>query len=99
MKDFEIEKMIFRKSPGSISTVLDGETVILDVDSGIYSGLNEVGTVVWDMLKNQVTFATLHDTILSEFEVTAEEFSEHLQSFLKELSDNKLIEVGSEANT
>lgn len=99
MKDFEVEKKLFRKLPGSISTVLDGETVILDVESGIYSGLNEVGTVVWNMLENQVTFATLHDTILSEFDVTAEECFEHLQSFLKELSDNKLIEVRGEASS
>ena len=89
----EMDQLLYKRSPGSVSTVLDGETVILDVESGVYSGLNEVGTVVWTMLEKQATFAAMRDAILNEFEVSPEECSQNLYSFLKELVDNKLIEV------
>lgn len=95
----ELEQSLFKRAAGSISTVLDGETVILDVESGIYSGLNEVGTVVWDLLENQVSIADLREAILRDFDVSPEECSENLLSFLQELADNKLIEVRSGANT
>jgi hypothetical protein len=57
-----------------------------------------VGTVVWNLLENRVTFADMRDRILAEFEVTTEECSENLLSFLKKLVHNKLIEVGVETN-
>ncbi len=99
MDTAEINKLLFRRSPESISTVLEGETVILDVESGVYSGLNEVGTVVWDLLENQVTFVEMRESIFAEFDVTREECSENLLSFLKELEHNKLMEVKVETNT
>ena len=99
MSNIEIENMIFKRSPSSVSTVLDGETVILDVESGVYSGLNEVGTVVWELLENHVTIAGLREAILNDFDVTPEECSGNLISFLQELADNKLIEVMGEADT
>jgi hypothetical protein len=98
MDNVEIDKLIFWRSLDSISTELKGETVILDVKTGVYSGLNEVGTVVWCLLENHVTFADIREKILADFEVTSEVCSDNLLSFLKELVDNKLIEVGLEAN-
>ncbi|MBU1565216.1 MAG: PqqD family peptide modification chaperone [Proteobacteria bacterium] len=99
MIDTKIDTLIFRRSPASISTILEGETVILDIESGVYSGLNEVGTSVWNLLENQVTFAEIRETILAEFDVALEECSENLVSFLKELEQNKLIEVRVGTNT
>lgn len=93
MNDAAIDKLIFQRTPDSISTVLEDETVILDIESGVYSGLNEVGTSVWNLLENQVTFAEMREAIVAEFDVTAEECCKNLLSFLKELEQNKLIEV------
>jgi hypothetical protein len=98
MVDIGIKNKSFKRSAGCVSTILDGETVILDVVSGIYSGLNEVGTVVWELLENQVTIAELREAILGSFDVSSEECSEHLLFFLQELADNKLIEVTGETS-
>lgn len=89
----EIDTLVFLRSPDSISTVLDGETVILDIRSDAYSSLNEVGTAVWNLLENQITFADIREILLAEFDVTTEECCENLISFLKELTDKKLIAV------
>jgi hypothetical protein len=99
MDDSEIDKLIFWRSLDSMSTVLEGETVILDIESGVYSGLNEVGTSVWNLLENRVTFADMREAILAEFDVPAEECSNNLLSFLKKLAQNKLIEVMVDTNS
>lgn len=95
----EVDNLLFKRSAASVSTVLDGETVILDVETGVYSGLNEVGTVLWDLLEGQTYFAGMCNAILADFNVTSDECSENILSFLKELQENKLIEVSVEANT
>ena len=37
---------LIRRAKDAISTELDGETVILNIDTGIYSGLDQVGTTI-----------------------------------------------------
>ena len=79
----EIDKLVFWRSPDSISTVLDGETVILNIVSGGYSGLNEVGTAVWNLLENHVTLADMREILLAEFDVTHERVFQTSSIFFK----------------
>lgn len=94
-----IDTLVFKRSSASVSTVLDDETVILNVETGEYSGLNEVGTVLWGTLEHEVTLKDMCDAVVANFSITLEGCSEDVQSFLKELAINKLIEVSVEANT
>lgn len=95
----QIDKLVFKRSSGCVSTVLDGETVILAIESGLYSGLNEVGTVLWDAMEDFVTFATMREAVVAGFDIAQDRCSEDVFSFLKELAENKLIEVSVGKNT
>jgi hypothetical protein len=94
----DIDKVVFTKLANSISTELDGETVILNTQTNAYSSLNEVGTVVWKLLGNEVTIADLGERISAEFDVGLEKCTEDLVPLLKELVLQKLIEVTSLTN-
>lgn len=98
LNEAEIEKLQFIRSADSISTAIEGETVILGVKSGKYSGLNEVGSVVWNLLEKQVSFADVREAVLAQFHVTSEECSRDLITFLNNLAEHKLIEVRIETN-
>jgi hypothetical protein len=79
------------RSQDGISTELDGETVILNIASGIYSGLDNIGTFIWNFLKEPATIATLRDAILERYDVTEKQCVDDLLVFLKDLADNGLI--------
>jgi hypothetical protein len=74
-----------------ISTELDGETVILDTVSGIYSGLDPIGTYIWNLLEQPATVSTLRDAILERYDVTEEQCVADLLCFLKELAAKGMI--------
>ncbi len=84
-------ELVLSRAKDSISTELDGETVILDIASGIYSGLDSMGTFIWDQLEHPVSVATLRDAILEKYDVTEEKCVADLLVFLKDLADNALI--------
>lgn len=88
-----IVDVVFNRTQESISTEIEGETVILNMESGKYCGLNEVGTAIWQHLEHQTTFAELKSKILEEFDVSEEQCAEHLLGFLNELAANKLIKT------
>ncbi len=84
---------------GQMSTELAGEEVILNLETGTYYGLNEVGARIWTLLKEPCRVAEIRDTILAEYEVDRERCEADLFALLTRLADAHLIEVrhGSDA--
>jgi hypothetical protein len=79
------------RTKGSISTELEDETVILDVSSGIYSGLDPVGTFIWNQLERPISVAALRQEIIKRYNINEEQCTVDLLNFLQDLSDNGLI--------
>jgi hypothetical protein len=82
----------------SISSHLDSEAVILDLDQGIYFGLNEVGARVWELIQEPRSLAEIRDVLREEYEVEAEECERDLQRIVAELAARGLAEVRGPAS-
>jgi Coenzyme PQQ synthesis protein D (PqqD) len=76
-----------------LSCQVDAETVLLHVDKGLYFGLNEVGTLIWQQVQQPRKVQEIRDAILREYEVSPEECERDLFKLLGELLEKGLIEV------
>ena len=72
---------------------MGGEAVILNIDSGVYYGLNPVGARVWELIQRPMTVEDLLRKLLEIYEVSAERCESELFSLLQDLATNHLIEV------
>jgi len=90
---------VFCREKEKLSTELDGETIILDMESGNYNQLNQVGSTIWNMLAQPVTFEAILEGVLSKYDTTEEQCKEEILSFLKDLADNNLIKIYNEIAT
>ena len=79
------------------SEELDGETVILNSKLGVYYGLNQVGTTIWNQLQQPRKVNEIRDAILVKYKVESEQCDGDLFALLKELEAEGLIEVCDEA--
>jgi len=93
LENKELDNLILIRGEDKISTGLKGETVILDLASGTYSGLDEVGTTIWNLLEQPRRFQDLGQALMAEYAVEEEECRHDLLAFLKDLADNHLITV------
>ncbi len=91
VENTKIEDVVLSRAPSRISTELDGETVILDLESGVYSGLDEIGTRIWNLLEEPLSFAEIREAILVEYDVSMEQCTSDLFGFLDDLLANNLI--------
>ena len=81
-------------SDSQTSTEVGGERVILDLDRGVYYGLNEVGARIWAMMESPVTVDEIVTALLDEFEdVSREECWDDVVKLLEEMEEQKLIRV------
>jgi hypothetical protein len=76
-----------------VSADLGHETVILHLDSGIYFGLDKVGTRVWNLLAEPRTVAELRDAVVAGFEVDAATCEADLLRLLEQLRERGLVRV------
>lgn len=85
-------------SKEQVSCDFNGESVILNLKNDSYYGLNEVGTFVWDMIKEPKTFCQIKDAILTKYEVDPNECERDLLELVNDLLANELAQVSEEAN-
>jgi len=78
-------------SPDVISQEVSGETVLLDLESENYFGLDEVGTRIWQLIKETNDLKAIYDTLLSEYDVQEERLQQDLDTLLSEISGLGLI--------
>ena len=82
------EQVVFRE--------LENETVLLNLATGFYYGLDDVGTRMWRALEKHGTLEEAAYDLLDEFEVDGARLQRDLQSLTQELCDQGLLEVVSE---
>tara|TARA_B100000886_G_scaffold312393_1_gene248340 strand:- start:1436 stop:1702 length:267 start_codon:yes stop_codon:yes gene_type:complete len=77
-------------SENCVSEKLDEELIILDLDSGLYHCLNEIGSVIWEEIKNKnPSYNNLVKSISQKY--VGENILEDSDRFLRELKEKKLI--------
>lgn len=79
-----------------VSANLDGEVVILGFQSGSYYGLDQVGSLVWDLLQQPQQVGAIRDAILAEYDVEVAQCQQDLLALLEVLADKQLIEIKNE---
>lgn len=74
---------------------IDGESVLLNLQSEQYFGLDEVGTRMWVALTSANSMQEAYEALLAEYDVDAEKLRQDLQGLVEKLVEKGLIEVGS----
>ena len=93
------QKSVIRASKQPLSSEIAEETIILDMKSGTYFGLNETGTQIWKWLQEPKTIKDVQSLIMEEYEVEEEQCDRDLQAILQEMLAAGLIEVVDEKAT
>lgn len=78
-------------SPDVISQEVSGETVLLDLQSENYFGLDEVGTRIWQLIKETGDLEAIYQTLLSEYDVSEQRLQQDLETLLGEVAALGLI--------
>ena len=78
-----------------LANAIDGEIILLDLQSENYFGLDEVSTRIWQLLQENESLQKVFDTMLEEYDVSAKQLERDLDEFLARLLAAKLITISS----
>ena len=83
--------MILAKSPATAWRLIEGEAVILSMDTKVLRGLNPVGSRIWELIDGQRSVDDLVEVIVREFDVVVQTAREDVGAFLRELLARGLV--------
>ena len=73
------------------STVLDGESVLLNLSSGRYYTLNVVGSFVWDLCKGEHSLEEILSIACDRFDVAAQQAQDDIWELIMQLEQEELL--------
>jgi len=82
-----------KRNPELISSDVDGEKVMMNVENGEYFGLDSVGSRIWELIEKPTEVDKLIESLLKEFEVDRKECEADTLEFLNQLLEKKLLIV------
>lgn len=82
-----------KSSEDVVTQKVGDEMVLLDLESGVYYGLDAVGSRIWELLTEHGHLRVVLETMTEEYEVTPEILQQDLLHLVQELQARGLIQV------
>jgi hypothetical protein len=76
-----------------VSCDLAGEAAILNIESGVYYGLDPVGARIWTLMQEPREVVEIQNAITNEYDVEPEQCARDLVGLLEKLLAEGLIEL------
>ena len=83
--------MPLRVAENVVSRDLADESVLLNLDTGTYFGLDAVGTRLWHLLAEHGSPESAIETLLTEYDVDAPRLQKDVDALIDQLIDKKLL--------
>jgi hypothetical protein len=80
-------------SPDVLVRELGGETVVLDLKTERYLGLDEIGTRMWNLLLASGSIDTASKALIQEYDVEPNRLESDLREFVDQLIQHGLVTV------
>ncbi len=80
--------------PPVLSTEVEGEVVMMDMESGLYYGLDAVGSDIWRRLETPATVADLAAALSGTYAADPGAIGRDLSAFLLRMAEHGLVKLG-----
>ena len=74
---------------------LQGEAVLLNLNSGMYFGLDPVGTRIWHLIVEKEQLLEITRSMVAEFDVREEKCAEDVLSLVTKLESQGLVTISA----
>jgi hypothetical protein len=88
---------IVARSEELVTSNLDGEVVMMSIDSGKYFGLDPIASEIWQLLETPRSIRALCDLLLPQYQVPREQGEQDVLAFCEQAREQKIIRVLKEA--
>lgn len=83
--------MKYSRSEDYVFNEVDGEMVMMNVETGAYASLNETGKSIWNLLEEPKSLEEILPALLEEYDIDADGAKKDVELFLSKLVEQKIL--------
>ena len=87
---------VVRRNEEVFASEIDNEVVMMNIQTGKYYGLDEIGSRIWELMKQKIKVKDLIKKLLEEYDVSEQECEKDVLELLMELQSNDLVILNNE---
>ncbi len=76
------ENAVYSRKENLIAADMNGETVMMDIETGKYYNLGRTGGAIWELLEKPMTLSEITDALLEKYDVDADTCRVQTSKFL-----------------
>ena len=84
---------IVKQSPKQVNTDLDGDTIIMNIDNGVYFSLDDISTKIWDLISEPNSISQVCEKLIKTYDVSMEQCEKQVIAFFNDLSKEGLLSI------
>lgn len=92
-KEVEVLERKLSVNDSVVCAELDDEAVLLNVETGIYFGLDAIGCQIWKLVEQGAGQEAIVEHLLTEYDVEPDELREDVADFLEMLQQKGLVRL------
>lgn len=92
MNDITLQSLV-RRNDDIVVGVIDGDVMMMSIESGSYYQLNIPASRIWALLEEPRTVAGLCESLLQQFKVDADTCERDVFRFVEDLAARNIVQV------
>ena len=85
------EETLIRRTASVLTAEVDKQIVMMDIESGRYLGLDDIGSVIWQRLETPHTFGKLVDSLVEDYDAERAVIAQDVRELLKEMAAQSVV--------
>jgi imidazolonepropionase-like amidohydrolase len=85
------EETLIRRTASVLTAEIDKQIVMMDIESGRYLGLDDIGSVIWQRLETPRTFGDLVDSLVEDYDAERAVIAQDVRELLKEMATQGIV--------
>lgn len=90
MNYVNINSVVIRKE-GIIASDMDGETVMMNIETGKYYNLGKTGGAIWNIVKDPIEVEEIIKKLMENYNVAKEQCEQDVVPFLQQMAEQGLL--------
>ncbi len=92
-------KVLYANDKEIASKVMDGEAILINLSTGIYYSLDEVGSCIWSAIEHGATIEQIADLVCASFDASRDQVLKDLEDYTGTLTEEGLTGINDEESS
>ena len=84
---------VISRNPAVLTSEVDGEMLIMNIEQGRYSGLNNIGSDIWRRIDPPCTFADLVERLAADYDADHARVARDVRALLIRMLERDVIRL------